>query len=261
MKTVGIIGGMGPAATADFYRQIVELTDARRDQDHLHVLIDSHPGVPDRTAFLLGRGADPRPKLLEMAQRLERSGAELLVIPCNSASPFTSDVQKVVDVPIVDWVAETVGGVLAQHGGLLRIGLLATSGTVASGLYQESFADGGVDVLVPAATLQQLVMSVILDVKAGIASHDALRSSIVSVGTRLQRQGAEALLLACTELSLLFRETVPTWSPATYDAARIVAERVVVLAGGRLKESARTGQRAKAREARGPGLGRADVDD
>jgi aspartate racemase len=171
-----------------------------------------------------------------MARELERSGAELLVIPCNSASPFTSDVQKVVDVPVVDWVAEAVGGVLAQHDGLQRIGLLATSGTIASGVYQKAFAGKGVSLLLPAERSQQRVMSVIYDIKVGGSNRDVLRSSIEGVIACLQQEGAQAVLLACTELSLLFGETQPAGALTTYDAAQIVAERVVVLAGGRLKQ-------------------------
>jgi aspartate racemase len=109
--TIGIIGGMGPLATADLYRKIIEVTPAVRDQDHLHVIIDADPTIPDRTAALLGNGPDPLPKLVAAARRLEDAGAGILIMPCNTAHAFLPVLQRAVRIPFIDmteeeWAAE-----------------------------------------------------------------------------------------------------------------------------------------------------------
>ncbi len=239
MKTIGVLGGMGPEATVDFYRRIVEATEAARDQDHLHVLIDGDPAVPDRTAFLLGDGPDPAPALIAMARRLEGAGAELLVMACNTASAFAPRVAAAVGVPLLDWPDEVAHGVLARQRGIGRAGVLATSGTIASGLYQRAFGRHGVEVVVPDARHQELVMQAIYGpdgVKAGTTDLTAARARVLAGGQTLVDDGAQALVLACTELSVLFATGAATaWPVPAFDAAQVVAERVIELAGGRLK--------------------------
>jgi aspartate racemase len=239
MKTIGVLGGMGPAASVDFYRRIVDATDAARDQDHLHVLIDSDPAVPDRTAFLLGDGADPTPTLIAMAQRLERAGAELLVMACNTASAFAPRVAAAVGVPLLNWPDEVATGVLTRQPGLTHAGVLATTGTITSGLYQQAFGRHGIDVVVPATPQQDLVMQAIYGpagVKAGSPNMSAARDQVTECGRALARSGAQAIVLACTELSVLFATGgAPSWPAPTFDAAQVVAERLIDLAGGRLR--------------------------
>ena len=107
MKTIGIIGGMGPLASSELYRKITLSTAAGRDQEHLHVLIDSNPAIPDRTAFLLSGGADPLPELLSTLRRLEQAGAELLLLPCITAHFFHPQLQKAARVPVLNMLEET----------------------------------------------------------------------------------------------------------------------------------------------------------
>jgi aspartate racemase len=243
MKTIGVLGGMGPAATVDFYRRIVEAVEAARDQDHLHVLIDSDPSVPDRTAFLLGDGPDPVPALIAMARRLEGAGAELLVMACNTASAFAPRVAAAVGVPLLNWPDEVARGILARRPQTARAGVLATTGTIATGLYQRAFGGHGVAVLVPDAPAQEQVMQAIYGpegVKAGSGDWRTARAQVLSCGEGLAEAGADVLVLACTELSVLFAPgpdgaRAAAWPVPTYDAAQVVAERVVELAGGRLR--------------------------
>jgi aspartate racemase len=222
---VGVLGGMGPAATADFYRRLVAATPAVCDQEHLHVLIDSQPDVPDRSDFLLGRGEDPAPALREMAQRLEQAGATMLVIACNSASPFTARVAEAVTIPVIDWVHEVTESVLERAPALTTFGLLATDGTVSTGIYQRCFEARDRRILLPNPNYQRRVMDVIRSVKAGRANdldHRAVADSIAELGAA----GAQAVLLVCTELSLLLAtKQYPTALPA-FDAAQLVAERI-----------------------------------
>jgi aspartate racemase len=166
-RVVGVLGGMGPAASAHFCLRLAQTTAARRDQDHLHVILDSDPSVPDRTAFLLGHGDDPVPALITMARRLAAAGADLLVMACNSASPFTAQVAGAVPAEMIDWAGESVGALIAASPPDPVVGLLATEGTAASGVYQRYLKENGATVILPEQPMQALVTAAIYDVKAG----------------------------------------------------------------------------------------------
>jgi aspartate racemase len=235
--TIGVLGGMGPEASADFYRRITEHTLASKDQDHLHVIVDSDPSVPDRTAYLRGRGPNPTPVLVSMARRLAAAGAELLVMACNSAHAFHAEVAASVEVPVVDWVAEAARSVAARRTAGIAIGVLATTGTIEAGLYQRALAGAGLEVLAPGEERQEELMRVIYGpdgVKAGAPDRDKLARRVREIAEDLTRNGAAATLLACTELSALFPER-PRWTAPAYDAADLVAERVIALAGGTVR--------------------------
>ncbi len=244
-KTIGLMGGMGPAATVDFYRRIVESTDAGRDQDHLHVIVDSQPLVPDRTAFLLGHGEDPAPTLVAMAQTLERAGADVLIMACNTAHAFAPQVAVAVDIPLVELPREAAVAVAGHLPGVRRVGLLATTGTVVSGLYQRALAAQGLESVVPDHVVQERVMDAIygpLGVKAGADQRQA-RHMMEEVGAALVAAGAQALLLACTELSVLFADSpLPCGAPVV-DAAQVAVERVIRLAGGRVRSRSSPAER------------------
>lgn len=241
-RTVGILGGMGPAATVDFYRRLTEATFATCDQEHLHVLIDSYPFVPDRTDFLLGSGKDPTPQLISIAHTLESYGAELLVIACNTANVFADRVAEAVHIPLVNWGDATATSIAAAEPDLKKVGLLATTGTVTSALFQRAFARVDIDIIKPDALIQEYIMSIIYGpggVKAGMCDLEEIAEKAYFACHCLEKQGAEAILLACTELSWLAARRTLTTSLPVFDAAQLVAERVVVLAGGQLQKNAR----------------------
>ena len=202
-RIVGILGGMGPLATADLYRKIILATPAARDQDHLHVVIDADPSVPDRTAALRGEAPDPTPWLLRGARRLEAADVAFIVVPCNTAHAFLPAVRPQVAVPILDMIAETAARVRADFPAARRVGVLATRGTVESGLYHRALAAEGLEALVPDAAAQdELVGAAIAAVKAGDTSA-AVGALVVEAGRGLVAAGAEVLLAACTELPLV----------------------------------------------------------
>ncbi len=235
--TIGVLGGMGPEASADFYRRITAHTVAAKDQEHLHVIVDSDPSVPDRTAFLKGRGPDPTPVLISMARRLAAAGAELLVMACNTAHAFYAEVAASVEVPLVDWVAEAAQSVAAGRAPGIGVGVLATTGTIEAGLYQRAFGASGLTVVLPGEERQEELMRIIYGpegVKAGATDRDSLARRVREIAEDLNRNGAAATLLACTELSALFPER-PRWTAPAYDAADLVAERVIALAGGTVR--------------------------
>ena len=214
-RVVGVLGGMGPLATADLYRKIIEATPAERDQDHLHVIIDADPSVPDRTAALLRGGEDPTPWLIAGANRLAAAGADFIVVPCNTAHAFLPRVQPEVSVPFVSMIEATGREVARIVPADSAVGILATSGTVTAGLYQGVLERAGFHPLVPDAGGQAEVEAAIALVKSGRAGAEATRRA-AGVAATLVARGASALLAACTELPIILHQedvTVPLVDP------------------------------------------------
>ena len=201
-KVVGVLGGMGPLATADFYAKLVRLTPARTDQDHLRVIIDSNPKIPDRTAGLEGHGPDPTPYLVATAQALERAGAEVIAMPCNSAHAYLAAIRHSVRVPVLDIMEEVAAAVAALTPRPRAIGLLATPGTVRARLYHRALASRGIAVVEPTAVEEEDVHAAINAVKAGDLG-PAARGRLHGVAAALIRRGAAAIILGCTELPFL----------------------------------------------------------
>lgn len=190
---------MGPLATVDLFHKIVVHTKAARDQDHLRILIDNNPSIEDRTAALLYGGVDPTPKLTAAARRLQRGGAQLLVIPCNTSHCFYDAVQAAVDVPVLHMIHITAR--VLEGRGIQRAGLLATSGTVRTGIYQNGFVGTGIELLTPCEEGQNALMDAIYRIKAGELDFDA--SGVWNVADELLGRNAETLILGCTELPLI----------------------------------------------------------
>ena len=200
-KTIGLLGGMGPLATVDLFRKITVHTDAKSDQEHPRVVIDSNTDIADRTEALLHGGADPTPEMIKSAQHLERIGADVLIMPCNTAHCFYDAVAASVHIPMLHMIALTCDAL--RERGVKRAGLLATDGTVQTGIYRRTFVGSGVELLEPVGSDQRAVMDVIYNgVKAGDLAHDvgAFRAACES----LLAAGAQALVLGCTELPLAF---------------------------------------------------------
>ena len=201
-KVIGILGGMGPLATADLFQKITLHTAASCDQEHPRVCIDSNTNIADRTAALLHGGADPVPEMVKSAKRLESIGADFLIMPCNTAHNYYEQVCAAVGIPVLHMIALTRDALKAR--GVKRAGLLATDGTVQTGIYQRTFAGSGVELLVPEdADDQAAVMDVIYNgVKAGDLTHDV--TAFRAACEHLLARGAEVLILGCTELPPAF---------------------------------------------------------
>lgn len=200
-KIVGVIGGMGPLATVDLYRKIVEHTLADCDQAHVRTIIDSNTNIPDRTAALLSGGESPVRELQSSARLLERAGAQVLVMPCHTAHCFYGEVQAAVQVPVLNMIQLTVHEL--KRRGVARAGLLATDGAVQSGIYQRHFEGSGIELLLPDPEGQAALMDMIYSgVKAGRSDYDtqAVRTAL----DRLIDAGAQTLILGCTELPPAF---------------------------------------------------------
>lgn len=191
---------MGPMATVYFMQRIIEMTDAATDQQHLTVLTISDPSVPDRTAHILDRSRpSPLPALLASARRLAGLGACCLAIPCITAHGFHSDLQAALPVPVLDALGATAD-CLCRHG-VRTAGLLATDGTLRTGIFQDRLKSRGMDTRIPSAEHQRAIMSIIYDeIKAG---RDPDMERFDAAARDLRRQGAEVVVLGCTELSLI----------------------------------------------------------
>lgn len=222
---VGILGGMGPAATADLYTKIIAATSAERDQDHLHVVIWADPTVPDRSTALLHGGEDPTPWLRRGAKKLAEIGASFIAVPCNTAHAFLPRIATDIPVPFLHMMEETATAIEVAHPTIERVGLLATSGTVAAGLYQEWFARHHIEVIVPDDDTQtRCVMRAIRYVKAAQTGQE-VTALVREAAQYLINYGAEAVITGCTELPLVFRDgdaPVPVIDPTTVLAASIV---------------------------------------
>ncbi len=229
-RILGIVGGMGPEATADLYREILRLTPASRDQDHIPVLIYSNPQIPERTSAILEGGEDPLPYLVETAQTLERAGAGALVMPCNTAHYFLAPLQEKTGIPILNMLEETAAAFRKGFPGGTKVGLLAATGTVRSGIYAAVFGRGGIEVLVPDDAEQKTVHAGIHRIKAA-AHDDATARAFEAAGAGLVAAGAQAVILGCTEIPLAFdagRAGYPVLNPT-----RILAQAAVDWALGR----------------------------
>lgn len=202
-KTVGILGGMGPLATANLFEKIILHTDAQIDQEHLHIVIDNNTSVPDRTKAILHGGENPLPYLKESIGRLVTAGAELILIPCNTSHYFYDDLCAISPIPILNMISLTREEMTAK--GIKRAALLATDATVQTGVYQNVFDGSGIELLTPDANGQKEVMRIIYDgVKAGASDFDtaALRCALDA----MLAQGCEIFILGCTELPLAFTQ-------------------------------------------------------
>ncbi len=231
-EPVGVLGGLGPAATVLFMHRLVELTDADRDQDHVDLLVWQHGSIPDRSAFLLGHGESPEPALVADAVALERAGARFIAIPCNTAVVWVEQMRAAVSIEVLDTVAETVDAARQAVPGLQRLGVLATDGTLLAGTYAGAAAAAGIDLVTPSPEVQREVMAIVYDgVKAGVPVSRARFDAVVD---HLRDQGAEAVALGCTELSVLHGE-LGVDDVTIVDSIGALARRVVLRAGAPLR--------------------------
>jgi aspartate racemase len=222
-KTVGILGGMGPMSTVDLMRKVTEKTPVQREQEHLRILVDSRPQIPDRTAAILGSGPSPAPFLQESARLLEGWGAEVLAIPCNSAHAFLADVRAAVGIEVLDMIG-LVGRELSKNfppGS--PVALLATTGSHEAGIYHGRLPE--FELMRPEDQVQEdLVMGAIYQVKVedGV---DGPREKLLRAFDSLSPRPV-AMIAGCTEVELALEGAeapVPVFRPMDLLAEEIVA--------------------------------------
>lgn len=197
-RIVGVLGGMGPEATVDFMSRVIRLTPADRDQDHLRMLVDSNPHVPNRQDALLRDGEDPGPALAAMARGLETAGADFLVMPCNTAHAFSDAIEAAVSIPLVSIIDVTV----EACGRAAKVGVLATDGCLASGVFQLVLAERGKDAILPDAVETEALMRLVTRIKAGDTGAD-IADGMRNLAQALVARGAGVIIAGCTEIPLV----------------------------------------------------------
>lgn len=200
-KSIGIIGGMGSLATCDLFKKIIDMTDAKSDQEHIHICIDCNTNIPDRTRAIVGRGENPVPEMVRSGIRLQSMGADVLVMPCNTAHYFYDQITPFFDIPLLNMLKETVQEIKKRK--IRKIGLLASNGTITSRLYHAALADAGIGLVIPSPLQQMSVMDVIY--KGVKASNPNINlNEFYGTIDELFEKGAEIVVLGCTELPIAF---------------------------------------------------------
>lgn len=226
---------MGPAATCDLMQKIIDMTDASCDQEHIPMIIDSNTRIPDRTKAILEGGEDPVSEMLGSAKRLEAAGADFIIVPCNTAHYFIPRLRQEITIPILSMPGETA--TILKARGVSRAAVLATNGTVKSGLYGEALGRVGIEAIYPDDDQQQSIMSLIYDfIKKGITDPNELpKEDIAGIADDFRRRGAEALLLACTELPIAF-SILGLDDDTCVDPTSVLAAAAIREAGGRIRQ-------------------------
>jgi len=201
-KVVGVLGGMGPDATVDFMAKVIALTPADKDQDHLHMLVDHNPTVPNRQDAILGDGEDPGPAMAAMARRLEAAGADFLVIPCNTAYAFQDSILDAVSIPLLSIIDESIQAVGKKAPHAKAVGLLATNGCLLAGVYQSAIAAQDLVAVLPDDDELEQLMTLINGIKAGNKGSD-VSTSMRKLAEALVGRGADAIIAGCTEIPLV----------------------------------------------------------
>ena len=204
-KSIGIIGGMGPDATVDLFKKIIQSTSATCDQEHIRVVIDNNPKIPDRQKAIFENTADPAPAITATAQNLERAGADLLLIACNSAHYYFDAANESVSIPVLNIMTETATFCHLLFPTLKVYGLLAGSSTAKLGLYAKAFEKNSSRILVPTPKDQDKVLECIYAVKAGKPTAN-IKHRLLEVVETLKHTGAEAIILGCTEIPIVLKD-------------------------------------------------------
>ncbi len=234
MKTIGVLGGMGPEATAYFFEQLVRATAAGADQDHPPIIVYSLPQIPDRTKAILHGGPNPVASLLRGLRTLRQAGADFAIMPCISVHFFHPRLSAHSPLPLLDLLEETLASVKSIRPVPDKVGLIATTGTVKSGIVAGLFEAAGIGVIIPPAREQKRVMAAIYGnkgIKAGFLE-GLPRRILIEVAEDLVRRGAGAILAGCTEVPLVLRAgdlPVPFVEPMAIGARAAVNRAGVLL--------------------------------
>ncbi|MGE7912092.1 aspartate/glutamate racemase family protein [Lysinibacillus xylanilyticus] len=225
-QTLGIIGGVGPLATMFIGEMIVRRTKATKDQEHLHTIIDNDTNIPDRTAFILDSTKEnPVPVIVADAKKLASVGANVIAIPCNTAHTFYDEIVEGSPVPVLHMIRETAKR--ASDLGAKRVGILATTGTLTSRMYQDALEEFGITPVVPDDVMKDKVMSIIYDyVKAG---KDVSHEDWQPIEEAMLALNCDRIVLGCTELSIVNRDL--KLIDKYIDSLIVLAERAILACG------------------------------
>ncbi len=234
-KTLGIIGGMGPLATAHLFRKIITCTRADSDQEHIRIFIDNNTDVPDRTAALLEGGEDPRPHLIASAEKLQAMGADFLIMPCNTAHAYYDDIVDAVQIPFLSMIEETARFIRRRFPQTSCVGLLSTAGTCRTGVYDRVLQQYGLEVRTPAGAHEEAVTAVIYGIKQGRLDIDL--ADFFGAVAQLRADGPDVFVLGCTELSVAY--DVHRFEGPFIDPVHVIATAAIRYAGRDVRDACR----------------------
>jgi len=228
-KIPGVLGGLGIDVTAEFLARVIDATGAEKEQENIPMIINHNPAVPDRTSAILYDTEDPLPSLKSSLEVLEKAGAGFIAIPCNTAHYYYDALQEHVSVPIIHMVREVALRILTLDKPAGCTGLMATTGTVRTGLYQKQFKSKGIDILLPDGDDQDRIMKNIMVIKSR-RNTSAIRQEFIRDAKKLADRGARAIVVGCTDISLAIKDGdvhVPI-----IDSLSVLAEKTVQMARG-----------------------------
>ncbi|MCX8095672.1 MAG: amino acid racemase [Caldisericia bacterium] len=226
-KIIGVIGGMGPEATLDLFYKIIKNTKANKDQEHIHLIIDNYPQIPDRTAYLLGKGENPLPYILKSAKNLENLGVSAICMPCNTAHYFLDEIRKNLSVPFISIVESVIEEIKENYKEIKNVGLVATKGTIIGKVYENPLKEEGYKVIIRDDLLDD-VMNIIYSIKGGKIKEN--KDSFMKIVEEYIKSGSEIIIAGCTEIPLLL-QFINTKIPII-DSTLCLAMKVIKFAKG-----------------------------
>lgn len=223
-KKIGILGGMGPLATADLLKKIVLMTEAKCDNDHIRIFVDDNPNIPDRTAAILRGGRDPVPEMLDSLRVLEKCGADCVIMPCNTAHYFLPRLQRETALPFISMLAVTARACARRFPGKTAA-ILGTRGTLQTGIYAEALDREQVPFVLPDEPEMDALMDAIYGVKGGV-DLETVRQPMEALIAEMRGRGADYFILGCTELPIAAQELrlAATFVDPTAELARAAIE-------------------------------------
>lgn len=225
-KVIGVLGGMGPEATASFYMKLIKATPVSKDQDHHHVIIDSNPKIPDRTQAILQGGPSPISEMIQTASNLEKSGSTVLVMPCITAHYFYNEVSEAVSIPVYHVLKGLSDYIRTNYPDVKKIGVLSTTATQKMQLFQQSI--NGVDIIHPNEDIQKhKVMEAIFGeegIKRGGEVNGTKQLLKEAADYLIEEKQCELIIGGCTEIELALKPediSVPFIDPMEVAAINI----------------------------------------
>lgn len=231
-KILGILGGMGIDVTAEFLARIIDITGAKKEQDNIPIIINHNPKIADRTQAIVYGGEDPLPLLKSSLEVLVKAGVDFIAIPCNTAHYYYDKMQRDTPVPIIHMIKEVVAKCLTIRKDVKAVGLLATTGTVNTELYQNKFVERDIKVILPDDNDQAVVMNSIMRIKSRVDIED-VKKRLIGIAHELIACHARIIVIGCTDISLIIKEDdleVPI-----VDSLSVLADRTVQMALGKGK--------------------------
>lgn len=233
-RILGVIGGLGPLAASHFMELVSKFTDAATDQEHLHMIVYSFPSIPDPTDFIMGYYLkSPLHRLLYVANALSRQNVDLIAIPSITAHYFYDSLSERISLPIIHAVEETARHL--EENGVKRVGIMASEGTITSGIYQKALKNHGIETVIPSRIRQEDVNYLIYqNIKSG---QQADMTRFYAIADELRKERVQVIILGCTELSLIKRDH--PIGPGFLDSMEVLAQQAVLRSGKALKPDKR----------------------